>query len=271
MKIHFRQHHIIITGITLILVFMALDSFAAEARQQVVLFDEGHGQRFLAERNGDLDLSGLSALFHQEGMQVKTNKGEITEKVLAETDAFVISGAFVSFTPSEMSAIVDFVEQGGSLCVMLHVGLPVAELLSKLHVYVSKGVVHEQENLISQTEVDYYVISSSQHELMKGVVRFKIFGGWALLTDNEKAETLAQTSTGAWIDTNMNNERDANELQRSLGLAIAGKMGDGSFAVFGDDAIFQNRSLSEENMQLGINLAKWLNRKESVSSQRAFL
>ncbi len=267
-----RQYNNIIAVIILMVVFMAIHPFTVEARQKIVLFDEGHGQRFLAERNGDLDLSGLSALFRNEGLQVKTSKGKITEKVLAEAGALVLSGVFVPFSPPEISAIVDFVQRGGRLCIMLHVGFPVAELLSKLNVYVSKGVVHEQENLIQQGEVDYYVTASSQHELMKGIARYKVFGGWALLADKKNAETIAQTGASAWMDTNGNNERDTRELQRLLGLAIAGRVGDGSFVVFGDDATFQNRYLSEENMQLGKNLAKWLLENEfTPPANRAFL
>ena len=251
---------------------VAMHPFNVEARSNIVLFDEGHGQRFLADRTGPLDLSGLAALFQSEGLLVKSSKGETTEKVLAEADVLVLSGAFVPFTLPEISAIVNFVQKGGRLCVMLHVGMPVAELLKELKVYVSKSVVHEQENLIQQTETNFYVNASSQHELMKGIERFKVFGGWALLTDNENAATIAQTSASAWIDTNMNGERDARELQRSLGLAIAGIAGDGRFVVFGDDAIFQNRYLSEENMHLGKNVAKWLKGSELTPPlNRAFL
>ena len=267
-----RQYENIIAGIILLVALMAVNPFNVEARQNVVLFDEGHGQRFLVDRNGPLDLSGLSALFQKEGLLVKSNKEEITEKVLAEADVLVLSGAFVGFTLPEISAIVNFVHAGGQLCVMLHIGFPLAELLKELNVYVSKGVVREQENLIQQAETNYYVTVSGQHELMNGLERFKVYGGWALLTDNKNAETIAQTSSSAWIDTNMNGKQDARELQRPLGLSIAGTAGDGSFVVFGDDAIFQNQYLSEENMQLGKNLARWLKGdKLTPSSNRAFL
>ena len=267
-----RHYNIFIAGLILMVVLVAVYPFDVEARQAIVLFDEGHGQRFLADQAGPLDLSGLSALFQKEGLLVKSSKEEITEKVLADADVLVLSGAFAPFKLPEISAIVNFVQQGGQLCVMLHVGLPVAELLKELNVYVSKGVVHEQENLIQQAETNYYVTVSGQHELMNGLEWFKVFGGWALLTDNKNAETIAQTSASAWIDTNMNGKRDARELQRSLGLAIAGTAGDGRFVVFGDDAIFQNQYLSEENIQLGKNLAKWLSGNElTPPSNRAFL
>lgn len=267
-----RHYNNIIAGLILMVVLLAVHPLNVEARQIRVLFDEGHGQKFLVDQTGPLDLSGLSALFQNEGLLVMSSKGEITEKVLADVDVLVLSGAFVPFSLAEISVIVNFVQKGGHLCVMLHVGLPVAELLKELNVYVSKGVVHEQENLIQQADTNFYVTASGKHELMKGIERFKVFGGWALLTDNANAATIGLTSTSAWIDTNMNGERDARELQRPLGLAIAGTAGDGRFVVFGDDAIFQNRYLSEENMQLGENLAKWLSGNGLIPSpNQAFL
>src|SRR5258708_7372170 len=48
------------------------------AAQKTVLFDEGHGQKFVIEGSGSLDLSGLSVLFRNEGWRVVSNKGEIT-------------------------------------------------------------------------------------------------------------------------------------------------------------------------------------------------
>ena len=164
-----------------------------------------------------------------------------------------------------MSAIINFVNKGGNLCIMLHIGLPAAHLLSKLNVYVSKGIIREEKNTIQQNEMDFYVSAVTQHELLQGIDRFKVFGGWALVTNNEHAEIIVKTSSRAWLDTNMNNERDPGEKQRRLGLAIAGTLGDGNFVVFGDDAIFQNRFLSEENNRLAKNLAIWLGGSKSTS------
>ena len=49
--------------------FSAILSAIAVAGQ-VVLFDQGHGQRFLVEKGGALDLSRLADLFAERGMVV---------------------------------------------------------------------------------------------------------------------------------------------------------------------------------------------------------
>ena len=41
-------------------------------------------------------------------------------------------------------------------------------------------------------------------------------------------------------------------------VAVSGTLGAGLFAVFGDDAIFQNRYLDEDNGRLAANLSGWL-------------
>ena len=234
----------------------------AKAHQKDVVFDEGHGQRFLIDKNDPLDLSKLSGLFKSERFIVRSSKSEITSGGLAEVDVLVISGAFKPFTKKEISTISLFVKQGGKLCIMLHIGLPVADLLRKFNVVVSNGVVREQENLIQNGDLDYYITKLDSHELFEGIEQFKVFGGWAVFNTKNNADIIAQTSPSAWIDLNGNNKRDNNEGQQRLGLVIAGTFGKGHFVVFGDDAIFQNRFLSGGNVTLAKNLARWLGRKK---------
>ena len=248
----------VLTFVTVLIAALASGTLSLQARERIVLIDEGHGQRFVVGKQGELDLSGLAGLFQAEGLQVRTNGGKITPEVLAGVDGLVISGAFAPFSREEIGAIEDFLTGGGRLSVMLHIGAPVLELLRELHVYVSRGVVHGQENLIENNETNYYVFPAGQHGLTAGIERFRVYGGWALISNDEKAEIVARTSMGAWIDVNMNGKREAAEQQQTLALAIAGSSGKGSFVVFGDDAIFQNRFMSGENKELGRNLAKWL-------------
>ena len=252
-----KQLKKIIFGIQLVVFLTTVNSIGIAA-QKTVLFDESHGQRFLVEQKGPLDLSELSKIFQNEGLHIETNKGKITNEVLAKADALVISGAFLPVTPPEIEAIIRFVEKGGRLCIMLHIGSPVADLLHKLNVYISQGVVHEQNNQIHNNGLDFYVTELKPHEIMRGVKRFSVWGGWALLNTKENSEIIARTSTQAWIDLNRNHQLDKGDAMRSFGLVIAGKLGFGQFVVFGDDAMFQNQFLTKENVLLGRNLARWL-------------
>ena len=243
----------------MIVVWLLLPLHVAGAESgKVVLFDEGHGQRFLTGKNGPLDLSGLATLFRGEGLTVKVNKGKITTEVLANVDALVISGAFSPLAPSENAAITRFLGSGGRLCVMLHIGLPVADLLHQVNVSISNGVIHEQENQLRKDGLDFRVTRVKPHELMNGVKSFSIYGGWALVNTAKNAEVIAQTSARAWVDLNKDNKFDTGDAMQSFGVVIAGSSGRGRFVVFGDDAMFQNKFLVEGNAVLAKNLAKWL-------------
>ncbi len=54
---------------------------SANAASSVVLFDQGHGQPFVVERQGKLDLSGLSTLFIQNNYQVKSTTNKLTDEI----------------------------------------------------------------------------------------------------------------------------------------------------------------------------------------------
>lgn len=266
-----RIYKIIFSAILAVMVLFAIIPDDVAAVDKVVLFDEGHGQRFLTGQKGPLDLSDLSLFFEGVGTKVDVNTGPLTEAKLAGVNAVVISGAFKPFTPTEIRVITDFISQGGRLCVMLHIGFPVAELLKELNIVVSNGVVHEQENLIQQKDIDFYVSAAGKHELVAGLKKFKVLGGWALMSENGSAMQIAKTSENAWVDLNRNNNRDANEKPQSFSLALAGRLGKGEFVVFGDDAIFQNRFLTEGNVQLGRNLALWLTKGNPIQAKEKAL
>ena len=69
--------------ITLLLVLGApLPDLHAARTKPVVLFDEGHGQTFVIEDSGDLQLSALAGLFREAGFEVKTGRKAITTELL---------------------------------------------------------------------------------------------------------------------------------------------------------------------------------------------
>lgn len=240
-----------------ILWILSLSSLKAIDRP-VVLFDEGHGQRFVIEKTGPLDLSNLSELFKQKEITVTTGKTKISDNVLSEISALVISGPFTPFSAEEIDAIVHFIKRGGRLCVMLHIGQPVAELLHHLGVDVSNRVIREREGVIEGEPLNFHVTRLASHDLNKGLKQFNLYGGWALMNTDDNATIVASTSPDAWVDLNDDKTLSPGDAVQSFGVAVAGNIGKGRFVVFGDDAIFQNKFLDEVNAPLGKNLAEWL-------------
>ncbi len=230
----------------------------AHTKKSSVLFDQGHGQRFLVEKKGDLDLSGLATVLQEEGLNVLYRRGPLRGEDLEGIDAFVISGPFAPFTTGEVSMIMEYLRGGGRLSVMLHIGHPVLPLLQALGVAVSAGVVNERENTVAGNPLDFRVTRLEPHPLHENLERYALYGAWGLDTAGGSARLIARTGTRAWIDTSRDRAHSPDEPEGPVGVVAAGQVGKGSFVVFGDDAIFQNRFLEGENLSLARNLAHWL-------------
>jgi hypothetical protein len=248
----------LISVICICLFLLSLAVVQAESKKRTVLFDQGHGQKFVVENKGDLQLSGLSGLLRKEGYDVKVNAERINDAVLNTTDVLLISGAFQPLSPEEINAIILFIERGGKLCAMLHIPQPLTGLMNKLKVYASNGVIQEQENTINNTPKDFFITNMEKHEITKGLKKIGVHGAWALMTDGTTARIIARTGPMAWIDLNRDGKFNETDARQSFGVVIAGTLGKGKYVIFGDDAIFQNKFLDRENLPLGKNLAAWM-------------
>lgn len=238
--------------------FLAAVPAARATTRSVALFDQSHGQRFLAGNTGPLDLSSFVKVLGDQGLEVKTTSEPITAQLLAHVDVLIISGAFKPLSASEVEATTRFIERGGRLAVMLHIGPPVADLLHRLHTSISNGVICEQENIIGDACSNFRVTRLKPHELTKGLKEFSIYGGWALLNTAANASIVAETSPRAWIDLNADGKLGAGDAVQSFGVIVTGQLGHGRFVVFGDDAVFQNQFVKEGNLLLAHNLGVWL-------------
>ena len=237
---------------------LSLAVLQAEAKERTVIFDQGHGQKFVIEKEGDLQLSGLAGLLRKEGYEVKVNAGQLNDAALNAADVLLISGAFQPFSPEEINAIIRHLERGGRLCVMLHIPQPLTALMNRLKVYASNGVIQEEENTINNTPKEFFITKMEKHEITKGLKKIGVHGAWALMTDGTAPQIIAWTSPKAWIDLNRDGKFNETDVRQSFGVIIAGTLGKGRYIIFGDDAIFQNKFLDQENMPLAKNVADWM-------------
>ncbi len=247
------------SGICLLLVFAVFSSACAReaAAAPVVLFDQAHDQRFVIARDEPLQLSGFAAILAGEGLDVRSSAEPLTGKSLQGVAALIISGPFKVLDAKETEAVVRFVERGGRLAVMLHIGPPFADLLTRLEVNFTNYVLYEQENIIDGDSRNFQVKVLDNSQLFTGIDHFSLYGGWALLNSAPAARVIASTSPGGWVDLNGDRKLSKGDAIGSFGVVVTGELGSGRYIVFGDDAIFQNKFLDEQNRQLAINLARW--------------
>ena len=237
---------------------LAVTATVRAAAAPVVLFDQAHKQRFLAGETGPLQLSKLAERFRQQGFQVAVRNDPLTQEALNGVTALVISGPFAALSPEEVDAVTGYLKSGGHLAVMLHISPPLSQLLDRLGVVVSNSVIHEHDNIIDGDPLSFRVTRLESHPLTKGIDHFSLYGVWALLDDGPNTSVVARTGDKAWIDLNGDRMLSRGDAVRSFAVAISGTLDKGRFAVFGDDAIFQNQYMDQSNTALADNLAQWL-------------
>lgn len=237
------------------LLFLPISALAENPR---LLFDQSHRQAFLAESPGPLQLSGLTATFQRQGIQVAVSTDQLTSNALENFDALVISGAFATHSEEEIIAILDFLSRGGKLAVMVHIGQPLLPLLHKLGVDVGNKVINEKPAQENGKTIDLVVTNLKQHPLTHNLEQFSIYGGWPLQTFEQQGQVLASSSPDSWVDMNQDQIFSSGDLVSPFAVMISGNYGRGEFVVFADDAIFQNKFLQGGNKQLAENLARWL-------------
>lgn len=260
------------SGVAVLKVMMVLFFCAASVVQAraagTVIFDEGHGERFVTGKSGHLDLSSLADILRHKGLTVKTLAVALDDEALAAADGVVLSGPFTHLTQAEVDSVLRFLGRGGSLAVMLHIAEPAAELLHTLGVDFSNRVIHEQSDVVDNDSTNFRVTRFESHPLFVGVNRFTIHGGWALTGFADGARTIASTSPSAWVDLDGDGKLSAGDAMQSFGVAVTGSRGKGKFIVFGDDAIFQNKFLDDDNRALAGNLAAWFGGVEREGNVR---
>jgi len=250
-----------ISGILLLAIFGGFFSFAPMGEAiaaPVVLIDQSHDQRFLAEKEGPLHLSSFAGVLKDEGFSVKSSSAVLTDELLRNIDAVIISGPFRNIEPPEVDAILRFLERGGRLAVMLHIGAPFSGLLTRLEVDFTNYVLNEQENVIDGDPKNFQVKTLSTNMLFERMDHFSLYGGWALMNTAPSARIVASTSPRSWVDLNGDKKLSKGDVVQAFGVVVVGEIGAGRFVVFGDDAIFQNKFLDESNRQLAKNLSRWL-------------
>jgi hypothetical protein len=225
----------------------------------LVLFDQGHNQRFVIEEKGELQLSGLADTIRAQGARVAATKAPLTDEALNGIAALVISGPFEQLRPEEVEAVARFLKKGGRLAAMLHIGSPLAGLLARLDVDCSNAVLHERRNILGN-DLNFRVKALSPSPLFNGISEFSAYGVWAL-NAGASSTVIAHTSPEAWVDLNGDGVLSNGDAVGAFGLVVSGTLGAGSFVIFGDDAIFQNRYLDENNKKLATNLGSWLTKR----------
>lgn len=241
----------------LVLVLVVSLPMTAVGEGVPVWFDQAHGQAFRIDQAGALQLGDFAELMGKHGVMLRGGSMPLTADLLSSVNGLVLSGAFKPLAPDELKAVMEFVNQGGKLVVLLHIAPPLKGLLTHLGVDFSNGVIREQRGVIGGDPLNFSVTDLDQHPLFHGINHFDLYGGWAMRAFDARAHDIARTGPDAWVDLNGNKQFDPIDARQAFAVVVAGSLGKGEFLVFADDAIFQNQFLPG-NLPLAANLATWL-------------
>lgn len=233
---------------------------------KIVSIDQAHGELFSPQLSRPLDYSHLARLFKKAGSTIRLQEQSVTPEALAGVRLFVVSGAFKEFTSFEIKTITDYVRGGGSLLVLLHVSAPLARLTEQLSIIVSNVVIAERDTTlqINGEPLNFRVRRFQPHPIFSGVHRVAVYGSWGLLAEGHSARTLALTSEKAYADLNKNHRWDPGDPIRSFGIVASVEAQKGKMLVIGDDALFNNMFITEEdNERFATNIIQWLMNAQS--------
>ncbi len=245
-------------------VFTAVSAGKAENELKVrakkhytVAFDLAHKEIFSPLVDGPLHYSKFYKMIKKSGASVGVNKMALAPGTLKGFDAYVIAGPSKKFSPGELIELREFVHDGGSLLVLLHISEPVARLTEQFGIIVSNFVISEHRGTIKKKSQDFYVKNFYPHPVTKGLKKIAVFGTWGLMPERAGA-VVAKTSKKAWADLNRNREFDKNEQEQSFGIIGVSEYGEGKVVVVADDAPFANRFITKaDNRKLARNIIRW--------------
>ena len=183
-----------------------------ESRLVSFLAGHGEGDPFAPES----DQSGLSKFREQlelEGYEVDTLRIPAANGVPPETSLLVIAGPTRDLQPLEISAIEQYLEQGGNIMVMLEPGRDAGleDILAKYGIATKEGTVLDDRNNAFGELNSPIVVGNHEHSITESLAEGMVFSNAQALdyTTSERfpgvtTESLARSASSSWVETGGN-------------------------------------------------------------------
>jgi len=224
---------------------------------QKTVFDLSHGQAGSPAQSGPLNYSLFYETVLSKGGNVEVNLNPITPQSLTGVRTFIIAGAEWPFSADEVSAITDFVLNGGNLFVLVRSSGPMAEVTNPFGIAVSNFKIHEKAGVIGGNSENFFVSNFWPHPVTKGLERISVYGAWAVLAENGSL-AVAVTSGYAWADIDEDCSQGPSDPVQVFGVIAVREAGRGKVVVVSDNSPFLNRNLNDaDNRKLAENILNW--------------
>lgn len=219
----------------------------------------GHSPVFSPLRLGSLNYGAFYSMAGNLGCENYIYNQRVINGALEGVKLYVSDGAFSEFTDEEVSELVKFVREGGSLFLLLHVAAPYKRLLEGFGIETTESFVAEPEYNIGDVK-DFVIPEIKKHPITDKIRLLTVYGVFGFKGDEESL--VAKSSADSFIDKNKNLKFDEGEERGPFGLIVAKEFGQGRVVAIGDDAVLGDKYIMEaENRKLLPNIILWLLRK----------
>jgi len=246
----------------------------------------GHGERNL-EGTANFDLGDFGRELKNKGFQTQPLDLVTSPAIPDNTGTLVIASPRVGYLPSEGAQILDYVQQGGNLLWLIDPdsqhGLEIVAQELGLH-FLPGTIVDANAGAFKIDDPAVALVPRyPQHGATRGFELLSLFPHALALnaqTDEWQASPILSTLERSWNETGpIQGEisRDASKGEQlgplHIGIAFTRNLADSSglrqqrILVIGDGDFLSNAFLGNGgNLDLGLNLIRWLNADETLLS-----
>ncbi len=263
-----------------------------------VYFVTGHGEASTAAAAGDRGLSVLTQALKRDNMEV-ADISLLSGEVPQDADVIAIIGPTGAYTEAEITALGEYLDQGGRLLVALDPLIDTDGTMrwTRLEALLAgRGViVHDDLVVDPSRKLPFYDLSAvyledfGNHPVTQGLEGFAVLFTVArsLAADDDSATVLVQTSDEGWGETNLGMllrgepvavDDDDNPGPAAVGVAVERltNIGEGAsdetgddesyrLVVFGDSDFLTDLDIANAgNAGLATNAFDWLVAREDL-------
>lgn len=248
----------IITVVLLLVLLVSgcISQYSGKAPKAI--FDMSHGEIFPVDEMTQASYTEMYYFFYEMGFDVSINKKPITRDILDDIDVLIIAGPITEFKKDEIISINKFVSNGGCLLLLTHIWSPLNDLVQEFNITISNHITADEENQISTSPQDFFIMELDEHPVTEGVSNIAVFGTWSVIS-GEPSRTIAWTSDSAYPDINKNRKFDPEiEKKQKLGIVSVTEYDKGKVVVIADDAILVNMFINKgDNRLFAKNIIEW--------------
>ncbi|MCO5045876.1 MAG: GldG family protein [Verrucomicrobia bacterium] len=263
----------------------------AQAKQPVVYFIRGHGERDINDRDPYTGYSAIAQHLRRDNVNVRDLLLAEARQIPADANALILPGPTKNLAPQEIELLRTWLDNNGRMAILLDTG-PTAgltEMLQQWTIRLQDDVVVDPTRTLSG--LDLFVNDYGIHPITKNLYDVtSVFylprsvepipppPDAPLPADRPRVTALVRSSSESWAESDLEQKPmkfDSSQDRRGpISIAVAAERGAPAdlnmnlrperLVVFGDTDFLSNGALSGGNADLFLSAINWLLEREDL-------